>query len=492
MTVGTNSSPEAAGAAEERLRDAPGPVGSAPAADTLRGVPPQAASRASATPSPRTPAPPRGPAPSPVTGSSAPGGPTAEGSAAGASRAPGGSAPGGSAAGSRTTGPSPVPGGSAPGGSALGSSSAAGSGPGFPPAAPGVLDDAPAGDGFGMDPDELPDGLVVADHTGRVICFNRAAARMTATDPGQALGARIDRALPLEDLEGRRWWALTDPYGGLATRRGQPERNLLLPGGREVLVSARYVRSHPTGPLCRLVVTLRGTEARRRTERSHAELIATVAHELRSPLTSVKGFTATLLAKWERFTDDQKRLMLETVDADANRVTRLIAELLDISRIDSGRLEVRRQPVDIAAAVGRHVQALTANGQAPERFLVRVSRPLPDCWADPDKIDQILGNLLENAVRHGDGTVTIDVAPHEKGTAVTVTDEGPGIPEESMGRVFTRFWRGSKRGGTGLGLYIVKGIVEAHGGTITVGRGPGGGAEFRFILPVSAPAYLTQ
>ncbi|MCJ0870450.1 ATP-binding protein [Streptomyces sp. AP-93] len=354
---------------------------------------------------------------------------------------------------------------------------------------------------LGIDPDDLPDGLVIADATGRVICFNSAAARITALVAGEALGLGIERALPLEDLEGRRWWALTDPYGGLATRRGQPERNLLLPGGREVLVSARYVRTHPKGPVRRLVVTLRGTEARRRTERSHAELIATVAHELRSPLTSVKGFTATLLAKWERFTDDQKRLMLETVDADANRVTRLIAELLDISRIDSGRLEVRRQPVDISTAVGRHVQALTANGQAPERFLVSVSRPLPDLWADPDKIDQILGNLLENAVRHGEGTVTIDVTPTsfanaagktEKGTAVTVTDEGPGIPEESMGRVFTRFWRGSKRGGTGLGLYIVKGIVEAHGGTIKVGRGPGGGAEFRFILPVGAPAYLTQ
>ncbi|KJY40929.1 histidine kinase, partial [Streptomyces sp. NRRL S-444] len=167
--------------------------------------------------------------------------------------------------------------------------------------------------GIGVEPDDLPDGLVVADDTGRVICFNSAAARITALAPDAALGARIDRALPLEDLDGRRWWTLTDPYGGLATRRGQPERNLLLPGGREVLVSARYVRTHPTGPVCRLVVTLRGTEARRRTERSHAELIATVAHELRSPLTSVKGFTATLLAKWERFTDDQKRLMLETV-----------------------------------------------------------------------------------------------------------------------------------------------------------------------------------
>ncbi|WP_436847385.1 sensor histidine kinase [Streptomyces aureus] len=331
----------------------------------------------------------------------------------------------------------------------------------------------------------------------------RPEGGITATPAAEALGRRLDAALPLEDLEGRRWWQLTDPYGGLAIRNGQPERNLLLPGGREILVSARYVRTHPTGPVRRVVVCLRDTEARRRTERSHAELIATVAHELRSPLTSVKGFTATLLAKWERFTDDQKKLMLETVDADANRVTRLIAELLDISRIDSGRLEVRRQPVDIGAAVGRHIQAYVASGQPADRFLLRIEQPLPALWADPDKIDQVLSNLIENAVRHGEGTVTIDVAPStsprerpdEEGTAnavtsVTVSDEGTGIPEESMNRVFTRFWRGSKRGGTGLGLYIVKGIVEAHGGSITVGRAPGGGAEFRFTLPVGTPAYL--
>ncbi|WP_030827046.1 sensor histidine kinase [Streptomyces hygroscopicus] len=381
--------------------------------------------------------------------------------------------------------------GAEPSGGGHGRRSSGGTGPGVPGGAP---------DGLGLHPDDLPDGLVVADETGLVTCFNAAAARITATDPSDAIGRRLEVALPLEDLDGRRWWALTDPYGGLAIRAGQPERNLLLPGGREVLVSVRYVRERPTGPVRRVVVCLRGTEARRRTERSHAELIATVAHELRSPLTSVKGFTATLLAKWERFTDDQKRLMLETVDADANRVTRLIAELLDISRIDSGRLEVRRQPVDLAAAVRRHVQALTAAGQTAERFLIRVRGPLPRLWADPDKIDQVLGNLLENAVRHGEGTVTIDIAPAPakpvadsppvERTAVTVSDEGPGIPEESMNRVFTRFWRGSKRGGTGLGLYIVKGIVEAHGGTITVDRARGGGAEFRFTLPVGTPAYL--
>ncbi|NEB73771.1 PAS domain-containing protein [Streptomyces sp. SID14478] len=349
--------------------------------------------------------------------------------------------------------------------------------------------------GTGLHPDDLPDGLVVADESGRVVCFNAAAQRITAVPAARALGAPLEQALPLEDLEGRRWWQLTDPYGGLATRVGQPERNLLLPGGREVLVTARYVRTRPLGPVRRVVVSIRDTEARRRTERSHAELIATVAHELRSPLTSVKGFTATLLAKWERFTDEQKRLMLETVDADANRVTRLITELLDISRIDSGRLELRRQPVDIAAAVSRHIQAHVASGQRADRFLLRVTQPLPDLWADPDKVDQVLSNLLENAVRHGEGAVTIAVEPStaaRESTSVTVSDEGPGIPEESMNRVFTRFWRGSKRGGTGLGLYIVKGIVEVHGGTITVGRAPAGGAQFRFTLPVGAPAYLTS
>jgi signal transduction histidine kinase len=348
-----------------------------------------------------------------------------------------------------------------------------------------------------LEPDDLPDGLVVADQLGTVVCFNAEAARLTGRPARSALGLPVERVLPLEDPEGRRWWRLTDPYHGLATRSGQPERNLLLPGGREVLVVARYVRDRPGGPVRRLVVTLRGTDARRRTERSNAELIATVAHELRSPLTSVKGFTATMLDKWERFTDDQKRLMLQTVDGDADRVTRLITELLDVSRIDSGRLEIRRQPVRLDEAVRRHVKMMVNGGCAAERFALRVGDPLPGVWADPDKIDQVLVNLLENAVRHGGGTVTIEmdrVAPthtRQEGMAVTVSDEGPGIPEETMHRVFTRFWRGNDRGGTGLGLYIVKGIVEAHGGTVTVGRSSGGGARFRFILPAGTPAFLT-
>jgi signal transduction histidine kinase len=352
------------------------------------------------------------------------------------------------------------------------------------PAAAAVTNAAVDTTGAGINYDELPDGVVVADEHGRIIVFNRAAARITGIDTASVLGSTLADALPLEDLEGRSWWGCTDPYGGLAIRTGQPETHLLLPGGRDVLVTARFVREGRT--VRRVVVGLRDTSARTRAERRHADLIATVAHELRSPLTSVKGFTATLLAKWERFTDDQRKLMLETVDADADRVTRLIAELLDIARIDSGRLQLARYAVDVDELIRDQIAGMVAAGQPEDRFVL-TANPAPPVFGDPDKLRQVLANLLENAVRHGEGRVTITVESAQDGgaVAVTVDDEGPGIPEEMLGRVFTRFWRGNRRGGTGLGLYIVKGIIEAHGGAITVGRADSGGARFRFTVPAA-------
>ncbi len=338
--------------------------------------------------------------------------------------------------------------------------------------------------------DDLPDGLVVADRDGRIVVFNRAAARMTGLDAEASLGKALEDALPLEGLDGRAWWPYVAPYTGLRTVTGHPERNLILPNGTELLVSARYLRDVLAGPTARVVVALRDTRHRAREELSRAELVSTVAHELRSPLTSVKGFTATLLAKWDRFNDEQKRLMIETVHADADRVTRLITELLDISRIDSGRLTIRRQVVDLPTVVARHVAGMVASGQDPARFDVRVAGILPEMWLDADKIDQVVTNLLENAVRHGAGQVTVLIESDAAGAAVTVTDEGEGISAEQRDRVFTRFWRSGRRGGTGLGLYIVRGLVEAHGGSIMVGATPRGGALFRFALPAGTPDFL--
>ena len=151
------------------------------------------------------------------------------------------------------------------------------------------------------------------------------------------------------------------------------------------------------------MITIRGTEQRTRLERSRADLVSTVAHELRSPLTSVKGFTATLLAKWPRFTDDQKVVMLETVNSDADRVTRLITELLDVSRIEAGRIEVHRELVDIPARVRKVISGRVAAGDPEDRFRIEAAADLPETWLDGDKVDQILANLIENAIRHGAG-----------------------------------------------------------------------------------------
>ncbi len=339
--------------------------------------------------------------------------------------------------------------------------------------------------------DELPDGLVIADDAGRVVVFNRAAARLTSTAAEEAIGKFVSDVLPFRDADDRDWWVFVDPYHGLPTRTRHPERSLYLTDGTELLVSVGYVRDGERA-VTRLVISLRGAQARARLERSRAELVSTVAHELRSPLTSVKGFTATLLSKWHRFTDDQKRVMLETVNADADRVTRLITELLDVSRIESGRMEVHRQLVDVPDRARRVVAGRVAAGEPEDRFRLEAApQGLPETWLDADKIDQILGNLVENAVRHGGGIVTIVVkgaqVDGDRAIAVSVRDQGEGIPPEMAARVFRQFWRGKRRGGTGLGLYIVKGLVEALGGTITVDRAPGGGAEFRFILPAGAP-----
>jgi signal transduction histidine kinase len=135
---------------------------------------------------------------------------------------------------------------------------------------------------------------------------------------------------------------------------------------------------------------------------------------------------------------------------------------------------------------------------------VVVTGQLPETWLDADKVDQILGNLVENAIRHGAGTVTIVVEPVRTvsaraasrpgaagvpAVAVSVRDEGDGVAPELVPRIFRQFWRAKRRSGAGLGLYIVKGLVEAHGGTITVQRAPGGGAEFRFTMPAGLPDF---
>jgi signal transduction histidine kinase len=247
----------------------------------------------------------------------------------------------------------------------------------------------------------------------------------------------------------------------------------------QVLTTARIVRDEPLGPIVGIAIGLRSGRGRARLDRERSDLVATVAHELRSPLTGVKGFVQALLNRWDKLSDAQRRLMLETVNSDADRLARLIAELLDVARIDTGRLQLYPRPASAQLLVSRVVDSIEAG--TSREIVLDVADDLPDVFADPDKLTQVVTNLVENAVRHGAGRVTVALREHDDGEGpvvrVTVDDEGEGIPAELHRRVFTKFWTTGESGGSGLGMYIVGGLTRAHGGRVTIDRAPGGGAR---------------
>lgn len=334
--------------------------------------------------------------------------------------------------------------------------------------------------------DLLPDGVVLADADGRVSAINALAATMLGTDAGDAVGRPLGEVLALTDHDAETWTDANAPYRGLSTRSGIPEQSWLLPDGTEVLVTARLHRAERSGPVTAVAVDLRSGRGRARLDRDRSDLVATLAHELRSPLTGVKGFVQALLNRWDKLTDEQKRLMLTTASADAERLSRLITELLDVARIDTGRLQLHRRPTDLGRKGELVHQSMTVVTSTPIELEVEPDLPLVD--ADPDKVMQVLTNLVENAVRHGSGTVRVHVGrwgEDDDHLAATVTDEGSGIAPELRRRIFTKFWTEGTGGGSGLGLYIVRGLVRAHGGTIVVDDRPGGGARIVTTWPVA-------
>jgi len=220
------------------------------------------------------------------------------------------------------------------------------------------------------------------------------------------------------------------------------------------------------------------------------EIISTVSHELRSPLTSIKGFTSLLISRWDSIAEDRKLEMLEQVRHDADRVTRMLTELLDISRLETGQLHLRRRPLDLAALAASVVEKVAL--QEPDLEADVVFPPdFPEVMADADKVEQVLSNLVENAAKYASPRgLRIEGSVSDDGIAVAVTDSGEGIPAEDLPRVFERFFRREegRPTGTGLGLWISRGLVEAHGGGLTANSVVGEGSTFRFTLPSGPPA----
>jgi signal transduction histidine kinase len=290
--------------------------------------------------------------------------------------------------------------------------------------------------------------------------------------------------MALQDQESCDWYAANKPYDGLVSRVGLTEQSWFTPDGTEVLVTGRINRAGRSGPVESVALVIRSGRGRARLDRDRSDLVATVAHELRSPLTGVKGFVGTLLNKWERLNDEQKKLMLTTVHADSERLSRLITELLDVARIDTGRLPLYPREVDTRTLVERCVESVRAG--TTRTIVSSYDEELPPVFADPDKLTQVVTNVVDNAIRHGEGTVRVSVEGIDEpfpGALIRVDDEGEGIDEAIRTRVFTKFWKHGVRGGTGLGMYIVNGLVRVHGGEVLITDADSGGARLEIRWP---------
>jgi two-component system, OmpR family, sensor histidine kinase KdpD len=227
-------------------------------------------------------------------------------------------------------------------------------------------------------------------------------------------------------------------------------------------------------------------------ERMRSSLLSSVSHDLRTPLSVITGAASALLQPESSLAPAARRDLAETIHEEARRLDRLVRNLLDMTRLASGAIKVAKewQPIEgvIGAALGRLEEQLQGR-----KVDVRLPPDLPPVPIDGVLIEQVLINLLENAAKYSPAGSAIDISATRDGDrlVVEVSDRGPGIPRESMDRIFEKFYRLPREGaggGAGLGLAICRGIVDAHGGRIWAENREGGGAAFRFALPIDGPA----
>ncbi len=347
--------------------------------------------------------------------------------------------------------------------------------------------------------DTSPVGVVVFDAlTGAPKSLNREARRIADSlrDRDQTPEMLLD-VITLRRADGRevslREFPLAELLSVGETLRAE-EIVLRVPDGRSVtvLLNATPILSEQD-VVESVVVTLQDMAAVEELERLRAEFLAMVSHELRAPLTSIKGSAATVLESHTDLDPAVVRQFFRLIGEQADHMHGLISDLLDVARIETGTLAVSPEPAEAAVLVDRARHAFTSAG-GRSHLAIDVAPDMPLVLADRRRIVQVLGNLLTNAARHSPESSVIRVSAAQEGVhvAVSVADEGRGIPAESLPRLFRKFSiaQSEEQGGdSGLGLAICKGIVEAHGGRIWAeSDGPGLGARFTFTLPIVAGA----
>jgi two-component system phosphate regulon sensor histidine kinase PhoR len=329
----------------------------------------------------------------------------------------------------------------------------------------------------------LPVGVVLINRRGKVILMNASAGDLLSLDS--------------EGSVGEYWVELVKDYA-LLTKIQEVEKSEIsmkteihsvLPENRNLEVFLNHMpHDYEESPAVLMVV--RDVTDFQRLSQMRSDFVANVSHELRTPLTSIKGFAETLLAG---DVDDPATThrFLEIIETEADRLTRLIDDLLDLSRIESGRIRLDFKRTNIKRIITETVETLKPQ---MTKVGITVTLDIPDTlpllMADPDRIAQVLINYIDNSTKFtpNGGQIWISVKDRAEDLVVEVRDNGIGIPKADLDRIFERFYRVDKArartsGGTGLGLAIVKHIVEAHGGNVFVDSEPNLGSRFGFTLP---------
>jgi PAS domain S-box-containing protein len=351
----------------------------------------------------------------------------------------------------------------------------------------------------------MGDGVALTDPDGRVTALNEAMARLCGFGEDEATGRPYAEVVVLADERGRRLPERERPLaqallGGDPVSSG-PGLHLVTRQGRRlpVAVSAAPMLD-PDGRVVGAVDVVRDVSREREVDEVKDALISTVSHELRTPLTLIHGFAELLV---EREMDAaRRRLAAEEILQASHRLGRLIDDLLSVSRADSGRLVVEPRPFDLGELIDRTVSPFREVASGHD-LRVSVQDGLPVADGDPDRVEQVLVNLLSNAVKYapGGGEIVVAAAIDASGRdapgapvgsriRVDVRDQGIGMTPRDMEGLFNRFYRVDREevrttGGTGLGLYISKRLIEGHGGRIWAESQPGQGSTFSFTLPAA-------
>ena len=327
----------------------------------------------------------------------------------------------------------------------------------------------------------MADGVIVADAHGIVTLFNGASEELLGIARQEAIGCSVHEAalhFELGEMVARCLATGTTEHGEIRIDR---------PAARVLDAVVTAIADESGGP-CGAVVVLHDLTELRRLEDVRREFVGNVSHELRTPVAAVRSLVETLSAA---SADDPEaaRRFLEDLEHQTVRLTALLDDLLELSRLDSGRREIMRKPVDVAsivrAATRKFAPRVQANGQTLHTHVPEGITVLGNAHA----LERVVVNILDNAIKYAGegGVITITGSVEEERVLIEVSDNGPGIPEADQPRIFERFYRVDRArsrelGGTGLGLSIVKHIVEAHGGDVNVESELGEGSTFRVRL----------